>query len=330
MQYRLNTNSSLVYFFLLLFIFFSCSDEKDNLPIPVYKMDFNRGTPMFNAEKAYAEIEKQIEFAPRNPNSEGHKKALVYLKTKLEEYSDEVIIQNFEYTGYEGIRLSLSNIIGKFNPQAENRIMLCAHWDTRPWADADPDPAKRSSPISGANDGASGVAIILEVARILSANKLNYGIDIVFFDGEDYGKEGDLLNFCLGSKYYSVAAENNPHFAILLDLVGDKNALFPKESYSIKFAPEIVELVWETAKKVNASKFLNATGSPIYDDHIPLNSGGIKTINIIDNDYVGQKAINRKFWHTHEDTIDKIGLETLQQVGNVIVKLLYSISFTGN
>lgn len=327
MQCRIKMKSILSVIFLMSVFIISCSEEKERVVAPIYTINYNAETPKFIAQNAFDEIKAQVEFGPRNPNSEGHKNALQYLQSKLSEYADEVVIQSFEYSGYDDVRLSLSNIIAKFNPLSENRILLCAHWDTRPWADADPDPERRDLPISGANDGASGVGVLLEIARILSQHKLEYGIDIVLFDGEDYGKENDLLNFCLGSKYFAVASKSDPHFAILLDLVGDKNAIFPKETYSIQYASEIVELIWDTAKNVNASKFINTTGSPIYDDHIPLNSSGIKTINIIDNDYVGQKASNRKFWHTHEDTIDKIGIETLQQVGNVIVKLIFSISF---
>ena len=319
--------SVLAIIFLMSVFIISCSEEKEKVVAPIYTINYNAETPKFIAQNAFDEIKAQVEFGPRNPNSQGHLRALEYLKSKLEEYADEVELQSFEYPGYDGEQLSLTNIMGKFNPLAENRIMLCAHWDTRPWADADADPSKRNLPILGANDGASGVAVLLELARMLSQNKIEYGVDIVFFDGEDYGREGDLLNYCLGSKYYSVTSTQNPHFAILLDLVGDKNALFPKESYSIQYASEIVELIWAIAKNVNASKFLNTTGSPFYDDHIPLNSSGIKTINIIDNDYVGQKASNRNFWHTHEDTIDKIAIETLQEVGNVLVKLIYSLSF---
>jgi Zn-dependent M28 family amino/carboxypeptidase len=297
---------------------------------PIYQIDYGSVPPDFNAENAFNEIQTQVEFGPRNPNSEGHKKAFEYLKTKLNEYADKVEIQNFEYPGYDNENLFLSNIIGSFNPKAQNRIMLCAHWDTRPRADADPDPSMREVPILGANDGGSGVGILLEIAKIISTNKIDYGVDIVFFDGEDYGKEGDLLNYCLGSKYFAAASTNKTLFAILIDLAGDKNAVFPKEAYSIQFAPKIVELVWETAKIMNADKFINTIGLPIYDDHVPLNLGGINTINVIDNDYVGQNSSNRNFWHTHDDTIDKIGIETLQQVGDVLVKLIYSLSFNGN
>ncbi|MBL1215386.1 MAG: M28 family peptidase [Ignavibacteriae bacterium] len=314
---------------LIASFIFSCNEKEEQIVIPAYKINFQKNSPIFDADNAFAMIKKQTDFGPRNPNSEGHKNTLAFLSSKLNQYADEVILQNFEYPGYDGEKLSLTNIIGKFNPEKENRILLCAHWDTRPWADEEKDPQMQSIPIIGANDGASGVAVLLETARIISENKLNYGLDIIFFDGEDYGKANDLLNFCLGSKYFSASVKQNdkPIFAILLDLVGDKNAQFKKELYSVQYAPDIVELVWNTAKFVNAAKFINTVGNPIYDDHVPLNSSGIKSINIVDVDYVGHNTTNRNYWHTHADSIDKIGIETLQQVGNVIVKLLYSISF---
>jgi len=323
----------LIFFFLFAILFLvssTCSEEKKEIVKPRYNMNFNSPSPAFDADNAYSIIKAQIEFGPRNPNSDGHNKTLTFLKLKLEEYGGTVELQKFEYPGYENEKLFLSNIIARFNPQETSRIMLCAHWDTRPWADAEQNSERKRSPISGANDGASGVGILLEVARIISTNNLSYGIDIVLFDGEDYGREGELFNFCLGSKYYSVASKfQQPLFAILVDLVGDKNAIFPKETYSVQFAPDVVELVWATAKEVKSDKFINLIGSPIYDDHIPLNQSGIQTINIVDIDYVGHNSSNRNYWHTHEDTIDKIGVKTLQQVGNVLIKLLYSISFNG-
>jgi glutaminyl-peptide cyclotransferase len=324
-----NGLSRFLFCSLIISFIFSCNEKKEQRVMPSYKINLQNNAPIFDADNAFAMIKNQTDFGPRNPNSEGHKNTLAFLSSKLDEYADNVSLQNFEYPGYGGEKLKLTNIIGKFNPEKENRILLCAHWDTRPWADEETDLSMRNLPISGANDGASGVAVLLEIARIISENKLPYGIDIIFFDGEDYGKANDLLNFCLGSKYYSVSLKPNdkPNFAVLLDLVGDKNAQFKKELYSIQYAPDIVELVWNTAKYVNASKFINSVGNPIYDDHVPLNSSGIKSINIVDVDYVGHNTNNRNYWHTHEDTIDKIGIETLQQVGNVLTKLLYSISF---
>ena len=326
-----NGLNRLLFCALIASFIFSCNEKEEQTIMPSYKINFQNITPIFDADNAFAMIKEQTDFGPRNPNSEGHKNTLAFLSSKLGEYADEVSLQNFEYPGYDGEKLKLTNIIGKFNPEKENRILLCAHWDTRPWADEETEPSLRNIPISGANDGASGVAVLLEIARIISENKLLHGVDIIFFDGEDYGKADDLLNFCLGSKYFSAAIkpDNRPNFAILLDLVGDKNAQFKKELYSIQYAPDIAELVWTTAKKVNANKFINSVGNPIYDDHVPLNSSGIKSINIVDVDYVGHNNTNRNFWHTHEDTIDKIGIETLQQVGNVLTKLLYSISFQG-
>ncbi len=268
---------------------------------------------------------------PRNPGSVGHDKMLVYLQSELRKYADEVELEAFNYTGYDNEALHLTNIIGKFNPQNKNRILLCAHWDTRPRAEHATVEALKSKPILGANDGASGVGVLIELAQILKQKKINYGVDIVLLDGEDYGKEDDLNLFCLGSKYFAANyyKSNYPAFGILLDMVGDKEASFPKEANSMQFAPDVVNMIWNIAVLKSATVFSQAEGGAVYDDHIPLNQAGIQTIDIIDADLIGADSPNkrRNYWHSENDTMKNISEETLQQVGDVMTYLLYSLKF---
>lgn len=318
---------------LISSITFSYCEKKVEKP-EIRKVEFSlmeQEIPLFNEDLAYNYIIKQISFGPRNPNSDGHKKAKDFFIEELKKFADTVYAQNFTYPGYDGERLYLSNIIASFNPQSKHRILLCAHWDTRPRSEKDENPNNHNKPILGANDGASGVAILLAIAKMLKDKKVDYGIDIVLFDGEDYGKEGDLMNYSLGAKYFiqNKPSYINPHFAILLDMVGDKEAQFKKEPNSIQFAPDIVDLVWNLANKLNLKTFSNEISNPIYDDHIPLGEMGIKIINIIDADLIGADSPNmrRNYWHTQNDTIENISKETLKEVGQLLIHLIYSLKF---
>ena len=210
----------------------------------------------------------------------------------------------------------LTNIIANFYPEEKERIHLCAHWDTRPWADQDPKIENQTKPILGANDGASGVAILLELAHILSQKKPKYGVDLVFFDGEDYGKKGNLKDFCLGSSFFAKNLEGyKPKFGILLDMVGDKDLNIYKEQYSYTYAPDIVDFIWGKAKKLKLNSFQNQTRYSLWDDHMPLILAGIPTVDIIDFDY--------PYWHTTEDTPDKCSAQSLETVGRLLIAILY-------
>lgn len=316
---------------LMISIVISCGEEKQKPVKPLYDLNANKPTPKFSGERAYKFIEEQVAFGPRNPNSEGASMALQYFKNYFEQNSDKLELQNFVYTGYEQEKLNLTNIIVKFNPQAKRRIILCAHWDSRPRAEQDKNVENQKKPILGANDGGSGTGVLMEIASILKQNPVDYGVDIVLFDGEDYGEAADLDNFCIGSKYFGATKDISyqPVFAILLDLIGDKDAKFPYDLESIQKAPEVVKMVWGIAKTIGASRFITADGDPIYDDHVVLNQHGIKAINIIDSDIVGADShIERKnYWHTQNDTMENISKDALQQVGDVLVKLLYSLKF---
>lgn len=315
------------------FGFISCNkkEETPKAQETPYFLKAQVNPPAFDAKTAYDETAKQVSFGPRNPGSKGHQAALYYLINESRKYADSVEVQNFSYTGYNNEQLSLTNVIAKFNPKAKNRIFISAHWDTRPRGEHDTDPAKRNLPIPGANDGASGVGVLLELERILKQNPVSYGVDLVFFDGEDYGQENDLGNYFLGSKYFAAQkpSDYNPAFGILLDMVGDKDAVFNKEGKSMLFAPEVVNMVWSIAAKLNAHSFSDAEGNQIEDDHVPLNEAGINTIDIIDIDLVGADTgvPRRNYWHSQKDTMDNISQDTLQQVGNVLTYLIYSLDF---
>ena len=329
----MKTYTSLVkYLFasIIMLILSSCTEKVHEVSKPLYELKTNNTIPKFDSENAYQQVKAQTDFGPRNPGSAGHKRALVYLQNELGKYADEIKLQSFTYSGYDDEKLELTNIIGKFNPNAKKRIMFCAHWDTRPRAEKDEDPSKRNLPIIGANDGGSGVGVLLEIARLLKNQKVNYGVDIIFFDGEDYGKESDLNYFCLGAKYYSATLTGDfPVFSILLDLVGDKEANFKMEGNSLKYAPEVVKMIWGIAGKINATMFSPSEGSSIYDDHIPLNQAGLKSVDVIDAELVGADTPikRRNYWHSHKDTMDNIGKNALQQVGDVMINLIYSLKF---
>jgi hypothetical protein len=286
--------------------------------------------PEFNADTAYYFVEKQVLFGPRVPNTKAHKECGDWLISTLNKYSDTVYIQEAKVRAFDGTILNIRNIIGVFNPEKQSRILLCAHWDTRPFADADPDPSKHYTPIDGANDGASGVGVLLELARIFNKNNLPIGIDIILFDAEDYGQHESHKgqtedSWALGSQYWS----RNPHisnyyakYGILLDMVGAQNATFKQEAYSLYFAPGIVRKVWDTAQRIGyANYFVNDKGNYIVDDHYYVNTiRGIPTINIIH-----QKNGHGFFehWHTVGDNMDVIDKETLKAVGQTVTRVIF-------
>ncbi len=271
----------------------------------------------FNALSAFSYLEKQVSFGPRYPGSKGHFEAKKYLIAELRRYADRVDTQNFTSFGYQ-----LTNIIAIFSPEGEakERILLAAHWDTRPHADEDPSKKRRSEPVIGANDGASGVAVLLEIARILSSQDLEREVIIVLFDGEDAGTWFDPDNpldndWLLGSKYFAKnMSQYLPDYAILIDMIGDKDLNIHKERYSLAYAPDIVDMVWNTAQKLGYHQFEDIIGSAIMDDHLPLIVAGVKCIDIIDFDY--------PYWHTTGDTSDKCSPESLRMVGEVLLDII--------
>jgi glutaminyl-peptide cyclotransferase len=274
-------------------------------------------SPQFDGEAAFVLIQEQCELGPRNPGSDGHRKALKYLLDKLSEHTEFVKTQNFVHEDQrQNTKLELYNIIASFYPDKTERILLCAHWDTRPFADRDQDTSLRSQPILGANDGASGVAVLLEISRIVSGNEPKWGVDIVLFDGEDGGEEGDFEGFCLGSKYFAKnKGDYQPHFGILLDMIGDRDLEIYKEGYSSRYAKGIVDSVWSWAHDMGLFCFKDSIKYYMYDDHVPLLGAGIPVIDLIDFDF--------PFWHTTSDTPDKCSPQSLQKIGNLLVEIIY-------
>jgi Zn-dependent M28 family amino/carboxypeptidase len=259
----------------------------------------------------------------------------MWLKNKLLESTPDVTIQEFKARVYNGDVFNGKNIIASFHPEKKNRIMLCAHWDSRPFADYDPDVSKRTKPVMGANDGASGIGVILELARLLKDNPSNAGVDIIFFDLEDFGppqdKQHEAANehWGLGSQYWS----RNPHlpdyrarFVILLDMVGASGAKFLQEGFSLYYAPDKVKKVWDIASGLGYQDyFIREKGGYINDDHYFINE--IRKIPAVDIIHLDPNSSNGSFyeyWHTTGDTFDKIDKETLRAVGEVVTKVVFS------
>ena len=271
--------------------------------------------PVFDGEGAYRDLEQQCEFGPRVPGTEPHRKMEDWLFNRLKMYADVVVVDTFSVEVETGSFTKLRNYIAKFNSAVSKRILLCAHYDTRPMADRDPDDTKRDQPIAGANDGASGVAVLLELARLFNERRPAVGVDMVFFDGEDYGEDVDHM--LLGSRRFAEEnADYRPLFGILLDMVGDRDLKIYQEFYSIEGSPETVKRVWRLAGIMGLEKtFVPIQRYAVLDDHVPLLKVGIRCINLIDFEY--------PYWHTSEDTADKCSGESLKAVGDVVLQLVY-------
>ena len=293
------------------------------------------GVPVFSADSAYHFIEEQLSFGPRVPNSNGHKECGDYLVQKLKAYGADVIEQEADLTAYNGDVLHARNIIARFQPGKKERLLLCAHWDTRPWADSDPDSANHYKPYPGANDGGSGVGVLLEVARQLSLSPTTFGIDIVLFDAEDYGRHSAETSFisgnggwALGSGYWA----RNPHegysqakYGILLDLVGAPNSRFCIEGNSYDYAENIVSKVWRAASDVGFSGYFPFEfGGQVTDDHIDVNEIlGVRCIDIINYDPESPNGFG-PYHHTMKDDMDWIDKHTLKAVGQTVLQVIYN------
>ncbi len=331
-----------IYTLITLGLLFTCSCnpkqpknlDEDNQPVVIQPSN----APAFNQDSAYLYVDKQVAFGPRVPNTQPHVNCGDYIANELEHFGAKVIEQKAEVKAYNGQKLNMRNIIGVFNENQSDRILLCAHWDTRPYADHDPDKANYNTPILGANDGASGVGVLMEIARQIGLKMPEIGVDIIFFDTEDYGApefyEGDAGEdtWCLGSQYWAV----RPHvkgyaakFGILLDMVGAKNAFFPKEGFSVQYANRYVEKVWQKAHSIGYGKyFINERSGYITDDHLYINQlAGIPCIDIIQLDKTSRTGFYEN-WHTINDTMDFIDKETLKAVGQTLMEVIYSEKVT--
>ena len=278
--------------------------------------------PNFSGKEAFEYLIAQTNFGPRNPGSSGHADCLNYLISELQRSAEAVNRQEFVHTGYRGEQIKMFNIIASFNLSAKNRILIAAHWDSRPYADQDNDPEKRQQPMLGANDGASGVAVLLQLAKIMKQTPAPMGVDIILFDGEDFGRSNDFNNFLLGSKYFAShkAPSFSPSYGILLDMIGDARLEVAQEKSSLRYAPDVVQYVWGEAERLGLREFVLDDGPDVYDDHVPLNEAGIKTIDLIDFQYPDR---SNRYWHTSEDTPDKCSVSSLETIGTLLVHLIY-------
>lgn len=287
--------------------------------------------PDFNADSAYAFIKAQADMGPRVPGSKAHDMAVAYFEKQFKKYGAEVIIQKGNVTTYDNKPWVLKNIIATYNPKAQDRIMLCAHWDSRPFADKDKKPENNTKACPGVNDGASGVGVLMEVARVIGAKSPNVGIDIILFDLEDYGDDGGGPDtWCLGSQYWS----KNLHvpyygakFGILLDMVGAKDATFFREEISQTYAAEALNKVWAAGQKLGYDNFINLPMGAMTDDHKYVNElAQVPCIDIIDYRFNPGTQRGSFFEHHHTvtddiNTIDKI---TLKAVGQTLLEVIYN------
>lgn len=267
----------------------------------------------FDAARAFADLRKQVAFGPRVPGTKGHAACRDWILSELEKSCPGQVVRQDKSVLVRGVRVPLSNIGARINPDAPTQILLCAHWDTRPTADQEIDAARRRKPIEGANDGASGVAVLLELARNFAANKPSVGVQIVFFDGEDYGP--GLEHMFLGAKAYAAKPLfPKPNFGILIDMIGDKDLGIFREVNSDRVAPEINALVFKAAKDLGIKAFVDEQRHEIMDDHLPLQERGWKIIDLIDFDYGP--------WHTLDDTVAQCSPDSLKAVGDVLNKVV--------
>ncbi len=316
--------------FSLLLLLNSCSTDSSSESLPPPPPKEKVSVPKFERDSALAYVARQVEFGPRVPNTEGHRRTKAWLVEQLERFGAKVIEQDFEAKAYTGEVLQSTNIIAQFNPGAQKRILLAAHWDTRPFADSPISEERRDEPILGADDGGSGVGVLLEVARQLQANPIEMGVDIVLFDAEDFGESGGETpdTYALGSQYWSrnphVTGAQKPKYGILLDMVGAKGARFPKEYFSMQYAPQIMNKVWALAQNMGyGNYFVNQQGGAITDDHYYVNTiARIPMIDII-NRAQGTQTGFGEHWHTHNDDLDIIDKRTLRAVGQVVLAVVY-------
>lgn len=308
----------------LLFALACGSNENGKIPQETVKVKIDK----FNADTCFAFIRRQVDFGKRYVNSQSHQNCKNWLEEKLKSYGFEVISQDFVAQAYNGSVLKGTNLIGRHNALVEERLLLCAHYDTRHIADK--DTIKKEEPIEGADDGASGVAVILEIARQIHNNPIPMGIDLIFFDAEDYGSDipGDDYSWGLGSQYWSKNMHEKNYtvrYGILLDMVGSRNATFPKEGFSLQYATNQVNKIWNLAKIMGHEEFFVKTQVGYYtDDHrFIIENTNIPMVDVINIRQNGQFGT---YHHTHADNLEIIDKKTLQAVGQVILATIYNES----
>lgn len=325
-----------VPFLLLLVAIVACSSNKKSgdAPAEAQAPKPQVTVPAFNADSAYSYIQAQADFGPRVPNTAAHQACGNYLAAQLEKFGAKVYNQFADLVAYDNSILKARNIIGVYNPDSRRRVLLCAHWDSRPYADQDPKKKNHREPILGVNDGASGVGVLLEVARQLQKQAPQIGIDIIFFDAEDYGRpyfyKGPYKQdtWCLGSQYWGRVphvAGYNARYGILLDMVGGKNSTFYQELFSKRTAGKQTEHIWNTAHRLGfGSLFPKEEGTEVTDDHVYVQTlRGIPCVDIINYDPQCDTGFG-DFWHTLDDNMEIIDRATLTAVGQTVLEVIYN------
>jgi glutaminyl-peptide cyclotransferase len=308
-MYNLKLNCAA--FFLVGILIFSCGAETDEKNIPV-----------FDGLRAFEYLEKQVSFGPRVPGSENASDCREYFIRFFDSLGIPIDTFQFVHNCKEsGKPITMINILASFNPDDKNisdRYLLAAHYDSRPRAEYDSDSSKRENWIDGANDGASGVAVLMELANLMASQKPRVGVDLILLDGEDYGRPGDLDEYFLGAKdFVKRNIREKYDFALVIDMIGDADLKIYKEEHSNKYSPEITDLVWQTAAKLGETAFVDSIKQAIQDDHLSFMTINLQSAVIIDFDY--------KYWHTTQDNVDKCSAVSLQTVGRVITKLIYEL-----
>ena len=307
----MNSKYIFLSFLIVATLFSSCKSNKqvEEVLQPV--------GPAFIADSAMAYCQAQCDFGPRTMNSKAHDLCEEWIVNKFKGFGLEVETQKADLTGWDGTKLHSTNIIAHFNPEAQRRILICAHWDSRPWADNDPDSTNWHKPVLAANDGASGVGVMLEVARLLQNDTtLAIGVDLVCFDA-----------WALGAQYWAknLSGDNKPQFGILLDMVGGQGAKIYQEQLSLRYAASIVDKVWSAARHAGySSVFVNEVGGQITDDHVPVNKAGIPTVDVIPFYPDCRQSAFGPTWHTVNDDMEHLDINTLKAVGQMLIQVIYS------
>ena len=318
-----------IVFVIVLITFFSAC-KNNNSPAN----DYTQLSPNFCADSAYSYIDAQCAFGPRTIGSEAHNRCAEYLVNKFTQFGAKTSVQEGTATMYDGTNIKIQNIIAVFNDTCPGRILISSHWDSRPWADNDSNEQLHHTPIDGANDGASGVGVMLELARMIQANNPNIGVEFICWDAEDCGTPqwarqigtDDSKTWCLGSQYWATNHSVDGFrylYGILLDMVGGRGSVFYKENLSIHYAPGIVDKVWSLATLLGYGQyFLNQEGGAVTDDHLQVNQSGIPCIDVISSSRDGSTFINT--WHTVNDNVQNIDRDVLKAVGQTMAEVIYN------
>jgi Zn-dependent M28 family amino/carboxypeptidase len=291
----------------------------------------DRPRTAFDGEQAYRYVARQLEFGPRIPGTDGHRRMGAWLVDQMRERADSVVVQDWVHVTARGDSLPMRNVLARFRPESPERILYLAHWDTRPVSENARDSARRLLPVPGANDGASGTAILLALADLFVETPPAFGVDLLFVDGEDYGDfdadSGRGVDVFIGSRWFAAnlpSPDYRPLFGVLFDMVGDADLRIYQEAISAQRAPEVVARVWQTAADLGYEEyFVPQVRYTVKDDHVPLLERGLRVIDVIDIEYTCEGANCQPHWHhTPDDTIDKVSAKSLQIVGDVAVTLV--------